>query len=471
MTAVALAALFARAGLHVPASEGARVDLFDAIHAHIGDEQDIRESLSTFSAHMANLAQCLREASAGSLIVLDEIGVGTDPGEGAALAQAVLEALADSGARVIATTHYSLLKEMAAVDPRFANASVEFDPETLAPTYRLRFGPPGSSSATAVAARMGLRGEVIDRANQLLEREDRQLDRMLADLAASRAALEREQREASRVRVEGEAARAEYRAKLEALQARRDQLYRSMRAEALQARRDQLYRSMRADLETTFRDAHAQIAGVIRELQRQGSAQEAARARAQILTLAEETRRAEEETGLGAADDEPLDPIDWRFAKPGDPVRVLGGGSGALLALPDRRGRCKVQIGAARVLVPVQRVGAAEAPSRTRPQTPSARHISVEPQPSPPGASAGSDDPGRCDLRGLRVDEALDRLLYALDRAASAGQHRLLIVHGLGSGALRDAVRRHLAESPYATRFAPGAPEEGGDGVSIAELE
>jgi DNA mismatch repair protein MutS2 len=240
MTAVALAALFARAGLHVPASEGARVDLFDAIHADIGDEQDIRESLSTFSAHMANLAQCLRKASAGSLIVLDEIGEGTDPGEGAALAQAVLEALADSGARVIATTHYNLLKEMAALDPRFANASVEFDPETLAPTYRLHFGPPGSSSATAVAARMGLRGEVIARANQLLEREDRRLDRMLADLAASRAALEREQSAAARLRVETETARAEYRTKLE----------------ALQARRDQLYRSMRADLDATFRDAH-----------------------------------------------------------------------------------------------------------------------------------------------------------------------------------------------------------------------
>jgi DNA mismatch repair protein MutS2 len=175
-------------------------------------------------------------------------------------------------------------------------------------------------------------------------------------------------------------------------------------------------------------------------------------------------------TGLGATGDEPLDPVDWRFAKPGDPVRILGGGSGVLLALPDRRGRCKVQIGAARVLVPGERVGAAEAPSRARSKTPAARHISVESQPQPPGAPASSVDAGRCDLRGLRVDEALDRLVYALDRAASAGRHRLVIVHGLGSGALRDAVRRHLAESPYATRFAPGAPEEGGDGVTTAEL-
>src|SRR5262249_61523675 len=179
LRAVALAALFTRAGLFVPAAPGARVDLFDEVLAHIGDGQDIREHLSTFSAHMANVARIAREAGPRSLVALDEIGVGTDPGEGAALAQAVLEALAASGARVVATTHYGLLKEMAEVDPRFANASVELDPETLAPTYRLRMGLPGTSSATAVAARMGLASSVLERANQFLGREDRKLDRML----------------------------------------------------------------------------------------------------------------------------------------------------------------------------------------------------------------------------------------------------------------------------------------------------
>jgi DNA mismatch repair protein MutS2 len=153
MKTVALAVLFTRAGLFVPAAGNARVDLFDTVLADIGDEQDIREHLSTFSAHMANLARIVREADGRSLVVLDEIGVGTDPGEGAAIAQAVLEALADAGARVVTTTHYNLLKEMAEVDERLANASVEFDPETLAPTYRLRMGLPGTSSASAVAAR------------------------------------------------------------------------------------------------------------------------------------------------------------------------------------------------------------------------------------------------------------------------------------------------------------------------------
>jgi DNA mismatch repair protein MutS2 len=200
MKSLALAVLLARAGLHVPADPGARVDAFTALLADIGDAQDLREHLSTFSAHVANLAGIVRGAGPRTLVALDEVGVGTDPSEGAALAQAVLEVLADAGARVIATTHYNLLKEMAEVDARFANASVEFDPETLAPTYRLRLGAAGSSSALAVAARMGMPGAVLERADALLEREDRRLDRMLAELTASRSALEREREEAGRLR-------------------------------------------------------------------------------------------------------------------------------------------------------------------------------------------------------------------------------------------------------------------------------
>ncbi|MDH3212144.1 MAG: endonuclease MutS2 [Myxococcales bacterium] len=448
---IALTALFARAGLHVPAAPGTRIDLFDAVYADIGDEQDIRESLSTFSAHMANLAEIVRQAGPGSLIALDEIGVGTDPGEGAALAQAILEALADAGARVVATTHYNLLKEMADVDERFANASVGFDPETLAPSYRLHIGPPGSSSATAVAARMGVPGDVIERANALLAHEDRQLDRMLADLAATRAALEHEQQEAARERLETEAARSEYRAKLE----------------ALQARRDKLYRSLRTELDAAFRDAHAQIAGVIRQLQREGSAQGAARARARLEQLARANERAEPATGLAPAPDEALDPVDWRFAKAGDPVEVQGGGRGVLLALPDRRGRCRVQVGGARLLVPVARLGAVVAPAATTARPPP--RVSVE-RVGPAAEAEDSLEIGRCDLHGLRVDEALDRIVDALDRAASAGKSKIAIVHGRGTGALRDAVRRYLADSPYVTSFAPGSPEEGGDGVTIAVL-
>jgi DNA mismatch repair protein MutS2 len=343
---------------------------------------------------------------------------------------------------------------MAEVDDRFANASVEFDPDTLEPTYRLRTGLPGVSSATAVAARVGLRGEVLERANQILEREDRQLDRILSELAASRAALEREQREAARSREETEAVRAEHRAKLE----------------KLQERRDSLYRAMREDLDRTFRDAHAQVAGVIRDLQRGGRAQDAARARERLLALDERTRTAEVEAGIAPGADEPTDPVDWHRAHAGDPVQVRGAGRGVLEALPDRRGRVAVRVGSARLLVPRERVSAAPTSEAGSPVQKRAR-ISVEPAPPEPGGgSAAAIGAGRCDLRGLRVDEAEDRLVAALDRAARTGQSTLSIVHGLGTGALRNAVRQHLKESLYVAEFAPAPSDEGGDGVTIAKL-
>lgn len=452
MKAAALAVLFTRAGLQVPAGAGARVDLFDAVLADIGDEQSIGRNLSTFSGHMANLARIVDAASERTFVALDEVGVGTDPSEGSALAQAILEALADAGARVVATTHYGLLKEMADVDPRFANASVEFDPETLAPTYRLRMGLPGTSSATAVAARMGLRSDVLDRAHAFLERADRKLDRMLHELTSARAALEGERREADRLRRESEAVRGEYREKLE----------------RLQARRDDLYRAMRDDLDRAFRDAHAEIAGVIRDLQQGGTGRDATRARERLVALAEEQRAEEEAAGLApeAADAaRDLEPVDWTRARPGDAVRVAGvagatGGAAVLQALPDRRGRVAVTLGSVRVMVPADRVG------RAHPEEAAAA------RPRPPLVEAPLAEGGtaRCDLRGQRVAEALDALAEALDRAATRGNDRLLVVHGVGTGALREAVREHLRASPYVAAVEPAAEDEGREGATVAVL-
>jgi DNA mismatch repair protein MutS2 len=441
MKSLALAALSARAGLFVPAAPGARVAAVERVVALVGDAQDLHENLSTFSAHIAQLAAIVAEADARTLAVLDEVGVGTDPSEGAALAQACLEALADAGARVVATTHYNLLKELADVDPRFENASVEFDPETLAPTYRLRLGMAGASSATAVAARMGMPARVIERARALLEREDRRLDQLLTELQASRAALETERREAAQLREESEAARDAYREKLE----------------RLQARRDKLIGEMRGELDAAFKSAHGEIAAVIRELQRKGSAQEAARAREQLVRLEQQAKRAEsaerarvaQERGAGDA---------WRKLAPGDAVRVEGGATGTLVALPDRTGRALVQLGSARVAIDAARLrrasGGEAAPARG--------FVRVDVLPE--GASSR-----RVDLRGLRVDEALAALERALDDAARAGSESLEIVHGVGTGALQGAVREHLRRLPHVARFTPGSGR-GGEGVTVAYL-
>jgi len=456
LKAAALAALFVRAGMHVPAAEGARVDLFDEVLAHIGDGQDIRESLSTFSAQMANLSDITRRAADRSLVVLDEIGVGTDPGEGAAIAQAVLETLAERGARVIATTHYNLLKEMAEVDERFANASVEFDSETLEPTYCLRMGLPGASAATSVAARMGLDPQVIARANELLDREDRQLDRVLIELSASRSALEAEKREIAELRTETEAVRDEHRVKLE----------------KLQARRDKLFLAMREDLENSFREAHEQVAAVIRDLQRGAGARDAAAAREKLQAIANHTEASQRKTGLDVRVDESLNSIDWSRAAIGDLVKIRDGGEGVLSALPDQRGRVAVQLGSARMSVPMERVGALEASQKPQPTARAATRITVTRVDSADAQAVGpaelETDADRCDLHGLRVDEALDRLAYALDRAASAGRSSLAINHGRGTGTLRKVVREYLQDCPFISHFSGAAQQDGGDGVTVA---
>jgi DNA mismatch repair protein MutS2 len=457
LKSLGLAALLVRAGLHVPAAPGARVALVDRVLADIGDGQDMRQSLSTFSAHMLGLAEIVQAASRDSLALLDEVGVGTDPGEGAALAQSILETLADAGVRVVATTHYNLLKEMAAVDERFCNASVEFDPETLAPSYRVRLGAAGASSATSVAARMGMPTSVLERANALLDREDRRLDRMLSELGASRAALEAEQREVSRLRADSEGLREEYRRKLE----------------RLHERRDKLFLSMREDLDRAFKQAHREVAGVIRDLQRGSSARDAASARTRLQELEAEARESEQAAGVRRADDERAPSLDWRHARAGDTVGLPGGTRGLLVSLPDRQGRVRVRSGSATLVLASDRVTAPDPASRP----PGANEPSRTQRKSPRTQRSRTPDDGllaggtlHCDLRGLRVEEAIERIASALDRALSDDRAAVEFVHGVGSGALRRVVREALAASPYVSAVRTGDPDRGGEGVTLADM-
>jgi DNA mismatch repair protein MutS2 len=453
LKSIALAALMVRAGLHIPADPGARADLVDRVLADIGDHQDIQQSLSTFSAAMANLASILGTAGPNTLVCLDEVGVGTDPSEGAAIAQAILEALADSGARVVTTTHYNLLKEMAEIDDRFKNASVEFDPKTLAPTYRVRIGSPGASSATTVASRMGMPQRVLDRAAGLLDREDRRLDRMLAELAASRALLESEQLAAEALRAQSEQAREEYRTKLA----------------RLQERRDKLFGEMRRELDDSFRDAHSQVARIIAELQRQPSSRRAASARSQLETLRDHTAQTQTDRGIepaAAPAEATMTPIDWPGARVGDSVRAPGGGVGTLLSLPDRRGRVTVQVAGAKIKISRDRLGGMDPNSDER--TFSSPSDSIDITPTPATGIGGTVE---TDLRGLRVDEALDRLDVALDVAAAEGRDEIRVIHGIGTGTLRSAVREHLPRSPYILEWVEATGEEGGAGATRGILK
>ena len=471
MKSMALAALMVRAGLHVLAEPSARVDLFDGVIAEIGDHQDLAESLSTFSAAMAHLAELLQTAAPHTLVCLDEIGVGTDPAEGASIAQAALEALADSGARVVTTTHYNLLKEMAELESRFANASVEFDPQTFAPTYRVRIGRPGASSATTVAARMGVPARILERAASLLDREDRRLDRMLSELSAARAMLEAEQAAATALRVESEEIREEYRAKLA----------------RLQERRDQLFGEMRGELDQAFREAHDAVARIIAELQRDPSSRRAAEARQQLVTLRDRTEQVEIEHG-GQPERAPasaaLIPIDWPKARLGDPVRTAQGALGVLVALPDRRGRVAVQTAGARLTLPREQLGRAESDGQSARGAAAAggggggtgagRELEAargghggRREPLPPMRVGGVAE---IDLRGLRAADALERLDAGLDEAAALGRDELRVIHGIGIGALRRAVREFLPRSHWVVEVREAAREEGGAGATRVVL-
>ncbi len=446
--AVGLAALSLRAGLHVACDEGSALPLVDAVFAEIGDEQDLRAGLSTFSARMANLAAVVAQADPRSLVIADEIGEGTEPGEGAALAQAILEALVQRGALVLATTHFNRLKEIAGSDPRFANASAEFDPDTLLPTFRIHVGQPGSSGAMWAAQRMGLDEAVVERARELMDREDSRLEALTRGLSELRQELEAERRLALRMREESETSRAAYETRLAALRGAREQ--------ALAA--------MKADLESAFTRARAEIAHVVRGLQR-GDAPPgpaANRAQAELSRIRERTESVERVHAEPEAS-APRAVVSDAALSAGARVELAGVRPIAIvLEPPDKRGRIAVRVGAVRTVVArerVLRVLAPEAP-KARP----AAHVSLQRE-SP-------DEPERldCDLRGLRVDEALERADATLQRMLGRGGGRVTFIHGHGTGALRDAIRAWLRAIPGVEKFEPGGPREGGNGVTVATL-
>jgi DNA mismatch repair protein MutS2 len=447
--AVGLAALSLRAGLHVSCEEDSALPLVESVFAEIGDEQDLRAGLSTFSARMANLAEVVAQADRESLVIADEVGEGTEPGEGAALAQAILEALVSRGALVLATTHFNRLKELAGSDPRFANASAEFDPETLLPTFRIHLGQPGSSGAMWAAQRMGLDDAVVERARELLDREDSRLEALTRGLSELRQELEAERRLALRMREESEAARAVYESRLGALRGAREQ--------ALAA--------MKADLEAAFARARAEIAHVVRSLQRGDAAPGPAanRAQAELARIRERTESAEQAQAEPEPRVTPPAPVPDAALVAGARVELAGVRAPALvLEPPDRRGRLAVRVGAARTVVPRERVTRvlAAGPPKARPAGGVTLRREVADEPSSL----------ECDLRGLRVDEALERADAALQRLLGRGGGRVTFIHGHGTGALRDAIRTWLRGVPGVEKFEPGGAREGGNGVTVAIL-
>jgi DNA mismatch repair protein MutS2 len=459
---VGLAAVMARAGLHLTAESGSAIGWFSSVVTDIGDAQNLEKDLSTFSGHMINLRELLATAQPGLLVLIDEIAVGTDPDQGAALAQAVLEALADKGVTGIVTTHYERLKALGASDPRFANASVGFDMERLEPTFKLHLGAPGSSGALAVARRMGIAKEITERARALLGAEGVRVEELLANVADQRRRIEEE--------------RAALLAELEAVEAERASL--RTHRDRIQGRFEKQTRAAHDEALSALRAARREIEEVRKEVR-------AKAALATADTVREATRKLVA-PGAAVAQHEPRrklppgTPATAEQLTPGTPVIIPRLGRCEVVAAPSD-GKVEVRLGQMRALVPIADVlidshrsarrheRDRERPSEDeKPQGPSV--VMVDGVPAGGRATARTID-STIDVRGQRADEAVANVDRFIDESLMASRDVAFIVHGHGTGALRTAVRAHLKGHKSVESFRPGEPSEGGDGITVAFLK
>jgi DNA mismatch repair protein MutS2 len=447
LKALGLISAMAQAGIPAPVGGESKVPVFDDVFADVGDEQSIEASLSTFSAHLKNLTEILRLATGDSLVLIDELGSGTDPLEGAALGGAILEDLTRRGAMTLATTHLGALKELATEVPGVVNASLQFDAEALAPTYRLIKGIPGRSYGLSIARRLRMPDDVLARAEERLPRGERDIERLLADLERREAELSAREREST-------AMADDLRERLHRVGDRernvRDRERAAERASRQDTRRYLL--EARQEIERTIRDLKAAGADAIEETARAArqNVEQRAAAQGKALDRLDERERHERERTRE------------RVAEPpsvGDFVELtsFGGRTGRLLDVRD--GDAVVAVGAMKMTVPLPTL-------RRSSNQQSVATITVPILGDLPEVHA----PSEIDLRGQRVGEIDEMLMYALDSAHRADLRSLRIIHGKGTGALRDRVAEMLRKDTRVKSFRLGAWNEGGAGVTVAEL-
>ena len=452
---VGLLVLMAQTGLHLPAAPGSKISLFQNVFADIGDEQSIEQSLSTFSGHITNIISILENLDRRSLILLDELGAGTDPQEGAALARALMSHLLDRGVTTLVTTHHPDLKAYAHATPGVTNASVEFDLETLQPTYHLTVGLPGRSNALDIASRLGLSEEIVADARTTLNPADLQADDLLDEIRRQRKLAEQAREAAEEAREQSVSMRDELAVRLDQIEEERQQVLQEARDEARQE-----VAALRDKLEE------------LRRKREQRAEAKADRETAPAPETEEETEELEEglEDELDRAEDALSRPVKSRRPRVEAP-EDLGSvevGKRVYIRSLDQKGEvisrdgrsAEVQVGQIRVRAELHdlRLVGQEAAPPPEPQSTVRRPRDVE--------SPGTE----LDLRGQIVEEALTNLGYYLDKAFLAGLPYARIIHGKGKGRLRKAVREELAHHPQVEEFQKGGMNEGGDGVTVVSF-
>ena len=449
---VGLFTLMGQAGLHIPAFEGSQLSVFEEVFADIGDEQSIEQSLSTFSSHMTNIVKILDTADSNSLCLFDELGAGTDPTEGAALAIAILSFLHNMKCCTMATTHYSELKVFALTTPGVENACCEFSVETLRPTYRLLIGIPGKSNAFAISQKLGLPSYIIDDAKTHLEAKDETFEDLLAHLEESRVTIEKEQAQIQSYKMEIEKLKARLERKEEKLDEQRDRFIRDAKEEA-----QKILRDAKETADQTIRNINklGDTAGLTKQLE------------AERTKLREKLGGVEKDLGLGSQQQKkPAKTVSPKKLKLGDGVRVLTMNlNGTVSSLPNAKGDLYVQMGILRSLVNIKDIQLLDEPAVTGPA------ISNKTGSGKIRMSKSSSISPEVNLIGMTVDEAMPVLDKYLDDAYLSHLNQVRVVHGRGTGALKAAVHKRLKKLKYVKEFRLGEFGEGDTGVTIVTFK
>lgn len=440
---VGLFILMTKAGLFLPAAS-ANIYPFKAVFADIGDAQSIQQSLSTFSSHMTNIIEILNKSDDKSFVILDEICAGTDPTEGALLAKTILEYLAQKGVTSVVTTHYGELKSLEYTNPYFKNASVEFDVATLKPTYKLLIGIPGLSNAILVASNLGLPAEIAEKAKEMLHSQKDNSIIVVEKLQETQHKLSQELQTAQELRESTDEIKKEYEENLTHL--KKD--------------KKKTVKIIKDKFDREILEVKAEIKEIMDELRREKSEKIARRAYARLAQLEGGFKDKLSEHEIK----EEYGEIDWNTVKTGTKLTVKELNQIVeLLSLPDKNGKVQVKMGNLTTKLPIKKLapynksfdnsGKYYAPNTT--QNFNLKKYSVS---------------TRLDLRGYRVEDALDSLELYLDEVSLASLQEVIVIHGHGTGALKQAVREYLSESPYVASFRPGNDSEGGDGVCVVKI-
>ena len=451
-----LLCLMAQSGLHIPASELSEVCIFENIYADIGDEQSIEQSLSTFSSHMKTIVGIMEKCARGDLVLFDELGAGTDPVEGAALAVSVISYARQMGARVAATTHYSELKTFALTTDGVENASCEFDVGTLRPTYRLLTGIPGKSNAFAIAARLGLQPAILERAKEQISTENTRFEDVLAELEKERRQLEKYKAEAERLRAAAQSERDKAENLRDKTQDETDRILENARLKA-----DRILKDARMAAETVFDE----LEDLKKQAQKSAADQNLAAAKTTLRGIITQT---ETELRGQAYEKRTVDPSEVKALKPGDEVQLLNvsGVTATVLKAPDGDGNVQVQAGIMKMTVKVNEVR----PLKKQKQQ-------AKPARRPAGAKGAARElrvqaaPSEIDVRGLCAEEAILEVDQFISAALMSKLPAVRIIHGKGTGTLRAAIQNHLKRNKFCKTVRNGVFGEGEMGVTVVEFK